>query len=392
MIILSIETSCDETAISIVEANGGIEKPSFKTIVHLVNSQTELHKQYGGVFPIMAKRAHAENITPLLRTALENIGTKNKNETIIPEKLKQDIKEILTREETAFEPLIKLFSEKEIPAIDAIAVTIGPGLEPALWVGINVARALSIAWDKPLIPANHMEGHIISVLASATERHIQFPALALLISGGHTELILAKSWSDYRILGETRDDAVGESFDKVARTLGLPYPGGPEISKLAQEMRAIGKTSRFKLPRPMIHSKDYDFSFSGLKTSVLYTVQKLEALTPEIVSEMALAFEDSVADVLTYKTRLALTETSAQTIILGGGVISNIHIRESFARLIKNDFSDVKLFLPEKDLTTDNATMIGMAGYLEYLRNGKEIESTRAPLLVAKGNLRLSNN
>ena len=255
MIILGIETSCDETAISVVEAEGNEKNPSFKVLGSAIHSQADMHSLYGGVYPNLAKREHTKNLPAVLETALEKAK--------MPARLASES-----------------VAGGEISKIDAIAVTVGPGLEPALWTGITFAKELAEKWKKPLIPTNHMEGHLASVLMNSKNFiklmpsdtvskahpfetvHIKFPALGLLISGGHTELVLLKSWTEKEIIGETKDDAVGEAFDKVARMLGLPYPGGPEISKLASEAREQNFHLETKFPRPMIKSGDLNFSFS----------------------------------------------------------------------------------------------------------------------------------
>jgi len=244
MIILAIETSCDESAISIVEAKGGLTRPAFSTLVQSVSSQIELHRQFGGVVPNLAKREHGKNLVPLLLEALEKSKLLVSPKTVLKSpqgrslnSRNRKLEKILERE-----PELKIaFFEKIIdlpaPKIDTIAVTTGPGLEPALWVGINLARALGLLWDIPVVPTNHIEGHLISPLLNKKTNKIAFPAIGTIISGGHTEIILIKKWRDYQYLGRTRDDAVGEAFDKVARLLDLPYPGGPEISKIADSCR-----------------------------------------------------------------------------------------------------------------------------------------------------------
>nr|MDQ3014587.1 tRNA (adenosine(37)-N6)-threonylcarbamoyltransferase complex transferase subunit TsaD [bacterium] len=404
MKILGIETSCDETAVCIIEATGGIEQPHFKVLGDALYSQVKTHAEYGGVFPMIAKREHAKNLVPLLKKALTEaqLLMSSKADEFVPlsptarspESLKfqssseaegprpvtnssassDNIATILNREPELLKSIQGLFSTIQKPDIDMIAVTAGPGLEPALWVGITFAQALSAAWNIPLIAANHMEGHIVSPLISEhpasqaqhpslSKEGIKFPALALLISGGHTELVHINDWTDYKVIGRTRDDAIGEAFDKVARLLSLPYPGGPEISKLAAAGREKGITSQFHFPRPMINTKDYDFSFSGIKTSVLYTVQKLPEITDDIRTEIALEFENAVTEVIISKTRKALEEFGAQTLILGGGVIANTYIREQFKKLI-GEFPHVQLLIPEFKLSTDNAVMIAAAAYI----------------------------
>ena len=348
MIILGIETSCDETAVSVVEAKGELSSLDFKVLGSAVHSQVDIHKEYGGVFPTLAKREHIKNMPLVLEQALKQAN---------------------------------FSANGENPGIDMIAVTVGPGLEPALWVDIKFAEELGKKWGVAVIPANHMEGHIVSVLFNKTEESkIEFPALALLISGGHTELVFLKSWLEKEKIGETQDDAVGEAFDKVARMLGLPYPGGPEISRLAEEARIKNIHSEKKLPRPMLHSKDFNFSFSGLKTAVLYYLRELPNISQSQKLAVAREFEDAVIETLISKTKSAILKYLPETLIIGGGVIANKALRENFLKL-KADYQDLKILIPEKSLTTDNAVMIAAAGFIEYLKNKTHGE------LRAKGNL-----
>ncbi|HJO90013.1 MAG: tRNA (adenosine(37)-N6)-threonylcarbamoyltransferase complex transferase subunit TsaD [Candidatus Pacebacteria bacterium] len=381
MKILSIETSCDETAISIVDTDG----KEFKVLGNSLLSQIDLHKEYGGVFPTLAKREHSRNLIPVLKQVLEKAGFENSKLQTTNDK----IKEILNREPELLEQFLKFIPTIQTPDIDAIAVTQGPGLEPALWVGINFAKALSVAWKKPIIPVNHMEGHIFSALLKEDGKdskfyiqNLKFPILALLISGGHTQLVLSKKFLEYEIIGETLDDAVGEAFDKTARMLGLPYPGGPEISKLAEKVGHV--TSDFKFPRPMLRSNTCDFSFSGLKTSVLYTLKKIPELTTEIKQKVAKEFEDAVIEVLLSKTKKALKEHGAQTLVIGGGVSANKRIKKAFEEMLKNEFSETILHTPFIKLSTDNAIMIAVAGYFRFVQNKKQNLE-----LKADGNLSL---
>ncbi len=431
--ILAIETSCDETAFSILRDG--------KTLSHKVHSQIDVHAEFGGVFPALAKREHDKNFTPLLAATLKEafgIEAKNAGDTSddvnknLGEETAAKMRAFLTREDNLGDDLISFF--QNIPhedfikiktgadnqsAIDAIAVTYGPGLEPALWVGISGAKALATALGKPLYPINHMEGHIASVLAQNTHNEagpegtlealdgspqILFPALALLISGGHTELIAIDSWHSYQKIGQTVDDAVGEAYDKVARLMSLPYPGGPHISKLAEKWRtehsdpaSAERDKLFALPRPMIHTKDYNFSFSGLKTAALYAVrdklsepaQNNEPLDDVQKESLAAEFEQAVVDTLLHKTKRAIEEYAAKTLIIGGGVIANSFIRKNFAALCES--LDIKLLVPEKDLSTDNATMIGLVAYFQ-MRDGKAGLDPNSPEfaeLRASGNLGL---
>ncbi|MEK7144597.1 MAG: tRNA (adenosine(37)-N6)-threonylcarbamoyltransferase complex transferase subunit TsaD [Patescibacteria group bacterium] len=403
MNILAIETSCDETAIAILECDGNEQSAEFNVLGNTLLSQVEIHKEYGGVFPALAKREHAKNLVPILEAALEEAELLHEDTQIIPEETRAKISEILAREPGLAEAFFEFVSECEPPMIDAIAVTAGPGLEPALWVGINFARALALLWDKPLVAVNHMEGHILAALASERSdlnassqgrtleiQNVHLPVLALLISGGHTELVLMKKWLKYELIGQTRDDAVGEAFDKVARMLELPYPGGPEISRLAESARSNlnassqGSTLEFKLPRPMIDSGTCDFSFAGLKTAVLYLLKDKSDLNDEEKKYLAHEFENAVADVLWKKTAQALEEANAETLVIGGGVSANTHIRRVFTENMKNEFPRAALRIPVAALTTDNAIMIALAGYYRALR--KEFVTS----ITANGNLSLA--
>ncbi|MCA9352477.1 hypothetical protein KC866_03795, partial [Patescibacteria group bacterium] len=241
MNILAIETSCDETALSIIQTNNNDTEPNFRVLSDLVISQIDIHAEYGGVFPALAKREHAKNLVPLLSQALRDAGLYSGASNGLQDT--DILQQILEREPELFEQLRTLLNTIETPSIDMIMVTHGPGLAPALWVGVNFARALSVAWNIPVVPVNHMEGHITSILLKDDYKNLDealspldsfsFPMIALLVSGGHTQLVLVRGWGDYEIIGETIDDAVGEAFDKVARMLDMEYPGGPKISRAA---------------------------------------------------------------------------------------------------------------------------------------------------------------
>lgn len=391
MKILAIETSCDETAIAILEAEGGTESARFRVLGNTLLSQIDIHKEYGGVFPMLAKREHAKNLVPILSSALEEAEMLHESIQTLPDGLEEKLTVLLEREPGLSESLIALLRTSEVPPIDAITVTHGPGLAPALWVGVNFAKALALAWDKPLIGTNHMEGHLLSALAREDGEElvidgVSLPVIGLLISGGHTQIVAMKEWFSYEIVGETHDDAVGEAFDKVARMLDLPYPGGPQISKLAEESR-VGNEDVHPLPfpRPMLHDGTCNFSFSGLKTAVMYQLKKIEGLTEVQKRAMAREFEDAVADVLWSKTSRALIETAGQTLVIGGGVSGNIHIRRVFEERVQAEHPEVTLRIPPRALTTDNAIMIGMSGYFKYLRGIRSDIET----LQADGNLSL---
>jgi len=385
MRILSIETSCDDTGITIFEAKGGIQGASFKILANNSNSQINIHIPYGGVYPALAKREHIKNLPIVLKKTLKRAGL-----------------------------------DKKAKPVDLITVTYGPGLEPALWTGIVFAKELAKKWKAPVVPVNHMEGHILSVFGKDKGKFkikkLKIPILSLLVSGGHTQLILIKKWMQYEIIGESVDDAVGEAFDKVARMLGLPYPGGPEISKLAEKQRFKEKQSlrgvsqadgprgsaprvrvdsdpekisfSFALPRPMLHSKDFNFSFSGLKTAVLYLIKKigpLEILNEETKRKIALEFENAAIECLVYKTAKAIEKYKIKTLIVAGGVSANKYLISEIEKLAK--VTKIKLLLPPKELTGDNSLMIGIAGYLNYLKNKKKVPKLSG--IKATGNLRL---
>lgn len=384
MRLLAIESSADESGVSIIEADGDFDASFTYTVLgNALASQTATHTKYGGIFPNMAVREHQQNLVPLLSSVLEQAGMRGGV-------TEADVSGILARETELRGHLEEFFTTQGKPAIDAIAVTHGPGLEPTLWVGINFAKALAHAWDLPLVPVNHMEGHIVvSAASNDSLTPFKFPLLSLLISGGHTELVLSREWMQYEIIGQTRDDAVGEAFDKVARLLGLPYPGGPEISKLAAMVRECARLSlahSVSLPRPMIDSKDFDFSFAGLKTAVRKVVEA-EELTDERRKMIALEFENACADVLVAKTMRAIEEYGAQTVLVGGGVSANTHIRASLAQAIKDYGLGTKLLIPPPNLATDNALMIALAGYFRAQRG----EFAEPDSIRANGNLKLAS-
>ena len=334
MIILGIETSCDDTGVAVIRVSNK-KRPIFEILSSVVSSQIKVHQKYGGIVPNLAAREHLKNIEPCLRTALKEANTK-------PEQ------------------------------IDLIAVTIGPGLIPSLLIGVHFAKALAYKWQKPIIGINHIEAHIA---ASCFENKIKFPAIALVVSGGHTQLVLVKKIGNYKIIGETRDDAAGECFDKVAKLLNLGYPGGPEISKQAEK----AKKSSIELPRPMINHKNYDFSFSGLKTAVLYKTKKQKVNIPEMCKET----QQAIIDVLIEKTIRAAKEYKAKTIILSGGVAANEELRKQLQ--ITSYKLQVNFLVPPKNLCTDNAAMIAITGYFN-----KEKATKKYNKVKANANLRIS--
>jgi N6-L-threonylcarbamoyladenine synthase len=373
MIILSIETSCDETAVAIIKRVRG-KRLRFEVLAHKVLSQTDLHTQYGGVFPMLAKREHSKALTQLIAEALfeADLLTERTNVFHLGMTERTKLEKLLEREPDMLQAMLVMFEGIQKPAVDAIAVTTGPGLEPALWVGVNGALAIHSVWDIPLYPINHMEGHIIaSTLRKDGDVYemqpLEFPACALLISGGHTEIVRIPKMRSYQIIGYTKDDAAGEAFDKVARMLGLPYPGGPHISSFAEKARneSVIAPEDMRLPRPMLHSKDLLFSFSGLKTAVLIRMKRYPEPTDMVKKMVSLEFENAVTDVLVTKVKQALYETSANTLIVGGGVSANTHIRQALADMCKAE--DYIFHIPEKELSTDNGLMIAATGLLHIM-------------------------
>jgi len=375
MKILGIETSCDETAVAVLKIKHG----SFKVLANVIASSVKLQAKYGGIVPEVAARKQMEYIVPVIEAALKNIKS-----------------------------------------VDYIAVTTGPGLITSLRVGVEVAKTLSYVWRKPLITVNHLEGHIYSALLNnfqfsrrrqgfgeqaifsegipkdsseslrdnfQTLKKINFPTLALIVSGGHTQLVLMKDYLKYKIIGETLDDAVGEAFDKVAKILRLGYPGGPIVSKLAEG----GDANRIRFPRPMINSGDYNFSFSGIKTAVLYLTRDLKKKTTvkqwnnETMYNICASFQQACIDVLVVKTIKAAKKYKVKTIILGGGVAANKKLRSDLAQSVKEKLDKVALLIPEINLTGDNALMIALAGYYKI----KEKKFSDFSQMNVEANLRL---
>ncbi len=367
MKILSIETSCDETAISVVEATGDFPEARYTIMGDALNSQTDIHAEYGGVFPALAKREHAKTIVPLLINALQEAALLEPGSHDTEQTTFDELATLLEREPDLYEQLTTFTQKFEAPEIDLIAVTTGPGLEPALWVGVNFAKALAQLWNVHVVPVNHMEGHILASLYDVVEDDqlapVSFPALALLISGGHTELVLMRGWGQYEKIGQTLDDAVGEAFDKVARLMGLPYPGGPAVSQLAAAARKQDLPPfQDTLPRPMLKSGDFNFSFSGLKTAVRYAVANKE-LSETDKQALARDFEDAVTDVIVTKTSQAVAEHGIQTLIVGGGVSANSYIKRSLETHFLTEHPDCELYFPKPGLSTDNSVMIALAGH-----------------------------
>jgi N6-L-threonylcarbamoyladenine synthase len=330
MRVLGIETSCDETGIALFDSEKGL-------VGHLVHSQVDVHALYGGVVPELASRDHVRKTLPLINGVLEQAG--------------------IDRHE-----------------IDGVAYTCGPGLVGALLVGSAIGRTLAWAWGVPALGVHHMEGHLLAPMLE--EESPEFPFVALLVSGGHTQLVEVKGVGEYRLLGESLDDAAGEAFDKTAKLLGLPYPGGPELARLASR----GRSDAYRFPRPMVDRPGLDFSFSGLKTFALNTIQdelrgagieRVDELDPQVKADIARAFEDAVVDTLVIKCRRAVQATGVDTLILAGGVSANRHLRERIQQVMKRE--GARAYYPRPEFCTDNGAMIAYAGW-QRLRAGQHEE------------------
>ncbi len=327
MKILGIETSCDETGAAIIEGKKG---GNFVDLIsNSLATSLVLHSKTGGIIPEIAAREQVKFIIPVIKEALGETGVED---------------------------------------IDAIAVTVGPGLIGSLLVGVETAKTLSYIYKKPIIPVNHLFGHIYanfirenpkSEVLNLKLKDVEFPAIALIVSGGHTDLVLMKNYNDYKWLGGTRDDAAGEAFDKTGRLLNLSYPAGPLIEKLASS----SQKDIYHFPKPLIDSSDYDFSFSGLKTAVHREIQKVNIADKEIISNICFSLQNAIFDVLTTKTLKAAKEYKVKSILLGGGVSANSELRKRFESVISNQQSTIKFFVPEKKLSTDNAAMIAAAAF-----------------------------
>jgi N6-L-threonylcarbamoyladenine synthase len=364
MKILAIETSCDDTCASILSARSPAKPGSIKLLSQIISSQEKLHEQYGGVFPSLAKREHQKNIIPVITRALKEahlLKPASAKTTARQGKIDK-VQKILERNPELFESLKTFLEKYDKPKIDKLAITSGPGLEPCLWVGVNLIKAFSFYWDLPIVAVNHLEGHLLS--AWLKEKTLpEFPAMGLIVSGGNTQLILITAIGKYRLIGETRDDAAGECFDKTARILGLGYPGGKEISKQATKFKK--SAYNIKMPRPMIHEKNFDFSFSGLKTAVLYDFNKRtedDKKSPHYIAEISKEIQNSIVEVLVLKTAKAVEKYKAKSIILGGGVSANTKLRQEISTLCKE--KSLSCFLPENTHTADNAGMIGLAALI----------------------------
>jgi N6-L-threonylcarbamoyladenine synthase len=309
MRVLAIESSCDESAVAVLDRQQGL-------LAHELFSQVDLHRVFGGVVPELAARDHVRRLLPLVRTTMEKAKTRP-------------------------------------PDLDGVAYTAGPGLIGALLTGAALARSLAYAWRKPAIGVHHLEGHLLAPLLEPEPP--PFPHVALLVSGGHTQLIEVRGIGQYLPLGETRDDAAGEAFDKAAKLLGLPYPGGPELAKLATS----GRTGPIKLPRPMLDRPGLEFSFSGLKTAVLQAVREQE-LTPQRKADIAFAAQEAIVETLVAKSLRALEQTDLDVLVVSGGVSANRVLRDRMAEAVAQ--RGARVFFPRVEFSTDNAAMIAVAG------------------------------
>jgi N6-L-threonylcarbamoyladenine synthase len=345
MIVVGIDTSCDDTCVAVLDVKGS----KFDVRSNIVSSQIKIHKKYGGVFPTLAKREHKKNLPVVFKKAIKE------------SKIKEN-------------------------QIDLVSVTIGPGLEPCLWVGVNFAKDWAKKLDVPIVPVNHIEAHILINFLLLPTSSFPLPAICLVVSGGHTQLILMEKIGKYKLIGETRDDAAGECFDKVARLLELGYPGGPAIEKFSKFLLP-SSYFQIRFPRPMIKQKNYDFSFAGLKTAVLYDFLK----RPEKVRKskeykilVAREVQQAVIDVLISKTLRAAKEFGAKSIILGGGVVANEELRKQFLQNCKLQIADCKLIFPPKELCTDNGLMVAVTGYFNKEKATKDFDK-----IIAEPNLRI---
>jgi len=332
LIVLGIESSCDETAVAIISESEGL-------LANKLYSQTELHSPYGGVVPELASRDHIRKLGPLVQETLKAANI-------------------------------------ELGAMDAIAYTSGPGLMGALMVGAGFARSLAWSVNKPAISIHHMEAHLLAPLIESVSP--EFPYVALLVSGGHTLLVKIEAIGSYTILGESIDDAVGEAFDKTAQMLGLPYPGGPQIQRLATQ----GNAKRFNFPRPMIDRPGLDFSFSGLKTHVLNTLKSLPKVDEQSRADVACAFEDAVVDTLRIKSLRALKQTNAKTLVVAGGVGANEKLRQQLKEKLSEQ--GLEVFYPAPEFCTDNAAMVAQLGLLR-LQNIRQAKKQKSPSIEIQG-------
>ncbi|MCY4576922.1 MAG: tRNA (adenosine(37)-N6)-threonylcarbamoyltransferase complex transferase subunit TsaD [Candidatus Kaiserbacteria bacterium] len=360
MRILAIETSCDETAVALLAFTEKSDATHYRILAEKLYSQSDLHSAYGGVYPSLAKREHQKILPILTKELLAEQSLLQKDPSV---QITNTIEHVCVRGPAMLAAIKHHFSETRPTTIDALAVTHGPGLAPALWVGVNFVRVLSLLWDIPIIAVNHMEGHIVSALITDTALITpRYPILALLVSGGHTELVLAQQPGSYQKIGQTLDDAAGEAFDKIARLLGLPYPGGPAVARLAKWAREQHLTAPVTLPRPMLRDNTLDFSYAGLKTAVRVFCEKHPNLTDSEKAALAMECEDAIVETLLKKTQRALEQHHPHSIIVGGGVSANNHLREAFRALVAQ-YPNTTLHLAHRAHATDNAVMIALTAY-----------------------------
>ena len=319
MRILGIETSCDETGVAVYDSDENI------ILAEHLFSQAPMHNEYGGVVPELASRDHLKKLLPLISFTLDKSGINVNN-------------------------------------LDAIAYAAGPGLRGPLLAGAALANSLALGWGKPCIGVNHMEAHLLINLLENPPP--SFPFLTLLISGGHCLLVKAKDFGHYEVLGQSKDDAVGEAFDKVAKLLGLRYPGGPEIERMAKK----GNPHSFDFPRPMTKEDHLDFSFSGLKTAVYYLIKKQEKISYQFSSDICASFQNAVAETLIIKCKKALSNYNLSQLVIGGGVAANLYIRKR----VKEELTDIELFFPDQNRCTDNGAMVAVAGYYGFENRSHE--------------------
>ena len=419
MIILGIETSCDDTCASLVE----IKQGKLKVLTNIISSQAKIHSRYGGVVPELAARNHIQNIIPVIDLSLRG-GSRHGGR-------RGNLSGAQSDHKIASPPHRQVAMTKKP---DAIAVTTGPGLITSLIIGVETAKSLSFAWDIPLIEVNHIEGHIYSPLLPSSRRNapwrvptIKFPAVALVVSGGHTELILMSAHGKYKLLGRTRDDAAGEAFDKTAKMLGLGYPGGPLISKLATK----GNAKAFSLPRPMTETDNFEFSFSGLKNAIRLLIENIKnnsviareprgdeaggnltlslrgakqrppdgeagsnlknqiaSLSLAMTKNLAASTEQAIVDVLVQKSLLALKKYKPKSFILSGGVSANKKLRQTLQNSLPKS---INFLMPKQNYTQDNAAMIALAGYYNLKNKKQSKKSWKAKKIQANANWELVN-
>ncbi|MBU4210497.1 tRNA (adenosine(37)-N6)-threonylcarbamoyltransferase complex transferase subunit TsaD [Patescibacteria group bacterium] len=382
MRILAIETSCDDTCVAVLEND--------RILSNVISSQVDLYKKWGGVVPDIAKRAHRDRIWPVLGQALKLAISCKSQAPNLKLQTNSNLPSFAKGYGGQANEKIRKIIDERMEKIDVVAVTQGPGLAIALGVGIEVAKELAKKYGKKIVAVNHVEGHILSNFLKNSrgkpERKIKFPSLVLTVSGGHTKLVLMKGIGKYEIIGETLDDAAGEALDKAAKMLGLGYPGGPIIEKLAED----GDENFLDLPRPMSKFKNCNFSFSGLKTSFYYKIRKWkEERVAEKIYDLASSYQRAVFDCLLIKLQRAIDMTKPKSLMGAGGVMANLRLRKDLRKLARKN--DLQIFMPfKKELNTDNAAMVGIAGYCkakkgEFVKNIDKLErEARLELVLDK--------